>query len=51
MHEAMNLKLRGSRHNIDILKLKMLSLILTKQRAGAYGAQLHGNIVPISKAS
>ena len=38
MHEAMNLKLRGSRHNIDILKLKMLSLILTKQRAGVYSA-------------
>ena len=38
MHEAMNLKLRGSRRNIDILKLKMLSLILTKQRARVYGA-------------
>ena len=51
MHEAMNLKLRGSRHNIDILKLKMLSLILTKQRAGAYGATAAWKTYPISKAS
>ena len=34
-HEAVNLKLCASRHNIDVLKLKMSSLILTKQGAGS----------------
>ena len=35
MHEAVNLKLCASRHNIDVLKLKMSSLILTEQGAGS----------------
>ena len=34
IHEAVNLKLCASRHNIDILKLKMSS-ILTGQGAGS----------------
>ena len=38
MDEAMNLKLCASRHNIDVLKLKMASLILTEQGAAVYGA-------------
>ena len=35
MHEAVNLKLCASRHNIGIFKLKMSSLILTEQGAGS----------------
>ena len=29
-HETLNLKLCASRHNIDVLKLKMSSLVLTE---------------------